>query len=187
MWVRLCLDNDKAGREAQERIANLVRAQKLAVNLFAMKWPQEFPEKCDIRDLVRDGVNVVEFSREHCVPVTASEQRLLLVRGDQIPEEKMDWLWPGHIPFGSFVSLSGLMGSHKSGIARDLAARVTAGLPMPGSSEVTAHSDVVYFTSEDPASQVRDLVSIHGGNLKRLHVPAVGRTSGFSKRRLGSH
>jgi hypothetical protein len=168
--VRLCLDNDKAGRDGQERIVNLAREHKTDCKFLALAWPEVYPEKCDIGDLVREGENVAEFTRKHCRKVTAGERRILFVQGDAIPEERVEWMWEGHIPFGTFVSLSGYMGTQKSGVARDLAARVTAGKPMPNSTKAVPPSDVLYFTSEDSASRVRDLVRIHGGDLGRLHV-----------------
>jgi hypothetical protein len=168
--VRLCLDNDEAGREAQERIIKLARANKVDCKLFALRWPPDYPEKCDIGDLVQKGLNVVEFTRAHCLKVTAGERHISFVPGDAIPEEMVEWLWGGHIPFATFVSLSGLMGTQKSTIAHDLAARATGGLPMPNCEQAVAPFDVLYFTSEDAASRVRDLVRVHGGTLNRLHI-----------------
>ncbi len=69
--VRLCLDHDLAGRNGQERIARLVRDNDINCDLFALRWPPGHPPKCDVGDLVRDGVIVEKFTREHCVPVAA--------------------------------------------------------------------------------------------------------------------
>src|SRR5262249_39714100 len=49
--VRLCLDNDDAGRKGQERIVKLDRDGKAGCKLFALRWPEGYPEKCDIRHL----------------------------------------------------------------------------------------------------------------------------------------
>jgi hypothetical protein len=168
--VRLCLDNDKAGRAGQERIIKLVRDHKTVCKLFALAWPEGCPEKCDLGDLIRDGMNVASFTREHCLKVAAGERRILFMRGNEIPEEEVEWMWEGHVPFRTFVSLSGQMGTHKSTIARDLAARGTAGLPMPNCEKATPPFSVLYFTSEDAAARVRDLVRIHDGELARLYV-----------------
>jgi hypothetical protein len=168
--VRLCLDNDNAGRKGQERIVKMVLEEKVDCRLLALNWPAGYPEKCDIGDLIRDGVNIAEFTREHCVKVGSPQRRIRFTRGDEIPDEKLEWLWPGRIPFGTFASLSGYMGTHKSGIARALAARCTAGLPMPHTTKALPPFGVLYFTSEDSAAQVRDLVRVHDGDLTRLHV-----------------
>jgi hypothetical protein len=168
--VRLCLDNDKAGREGQDRIVKMAREEKIDCKIFALKWPDVSPDKCDIRDLTRSAVNVVEFTKENCLKVTAGEGRILFLPGDAIPEEKVVWLWEGHIPFATFVSLSGLMGTHKSLIARFIAAMATAGKPMPHCQKAVDPFTVLYFTSEDSAARVRDLVRIHSGDLTRLFV-----------------
>ena len=173
--VRLVFDNDKAGRDGQDRIAKLVRDEKVDCKLSALKWPFCYPEKCDISDLVRDGENIVKFTKANCITVTVAERRLIFTRGDAIAEEAVEWLDARHIPFGTFVSLSGLMGTQKSLIARAYAACCTAGLPMPGSNQAVAPFDVLYFTSEDGESRVKDLVRIHKGDLTRLHVHDIAK------------
>ena len=175
--VRLLFDNDKAGRDGQERIAKLCREEKVDCRLSTLIWPTDFSEKYDIGDLVRDGVNVVEFAHDHCVQVTMAEQRIIFIQGNEIPEEKVDWFWKGHLSFGTLVSLSGLMGTQKSTVARDLAARATAGLAMPNCTKALAPFDVFYFTSEDSASRVRDIVRIHRGDLTRLHVHDIASST----------
>ena len=43
-----------------------------------------------------------------------------------------DWLWPGLIPFRALTLISGFPGSGKTAIALDIAARASAGSPVPG-------------------------------------------------------
>src|SRR5690606_38706345 len=128
--VRLCFDNDKAGKGGMEKIVRMAREQKSRCKLSILKWPEECREKYDIGDLITDGMNVVEFTRKHCEKLSGGNN-IVFVRGDNIPEQETQWLWPRHIPLGTFVSLSGLQGTHKSCIVRDFAARATAGLPFP--------------------------------------------------------
>lgn len=168
--VRLCFDNDKAGRDGQQKIATLCDQHKIICKLSALKWPEGLPEKCDVSDLIRDGINVVDFVRTNCIMSATGENRIFFTRGDAIPERTIEWMWGGHIPFGTFVSFAGLMGTQKSTIARDLAARATSGKPMPGCTIAVPPFDIAYFTSEDAGSTVRDIVQIHGGDLRRLHV-----------------
>jgi hypothetical protein len=174
--VRVCFDADKAGRDGQDKVARVVREQKAAVKLVALKWPAGTPEKTDLGDLVRDNVSVAEFTGKHCVSVAAPTARLAFVRGDQIGAEKTEWLWDGHIPFGTLVSLSGAMGTAKSTILKDVVARGTAGAAMPHCTAAVPPFGVLYFTSEDPAAQVRDLVRVHGGDLARLYVHDIAST-----------
>ena len=166
--VRLLLDNDEAGRKGQERAAKLLKP--FAADVSTMRWPDDLPKGYDVRDLIRDGESLADFSNKHCMKVATSSSRISFVRGDRIEAEKIEWLWPGHIQFASFTSFSGQMGTHKSGIIRDVAARATAGKPMPNCKEALDPFDVFYLTSEDGAAQVCDLVQLAGGDLTRLHV-----------------
>ncbi len=175
--VRLVYDNDKAAQDGQERVAKLVGDEKVDCRLSALNWPPSYPEKCDISDLVRGGANIVEFTRDNCLKVAVGKRRLVFTRGDTIAEEAVEWMDAGHIAFGTFTSLSGRMGTHKSDIARCLAACGTAGLPMPGSRQAVAPFVVLYFTSEDSESRVRDLVRIYGGDLTRLYVHDIAKSN----------
>ena len=183
--VRLCLDNDKAGRDGQERIARITREAKAGAKLLALRWPNvkeqsedgtekdKYPEGYDVSDLIRDGAGVVNFTKEHCVKVGAGERSIRFVRGDEVAVHKTEWFWPLRIPFGSFCSLSGEKGTGKSLLCKYLAARATKGEPLPDQTEGVRAFDVIYLTSEDSASQVVDLVKLHGGDDKRLHVHDV--------------
>jgi hypothetical protein len=168
--VRVCFDNDKAGRDGQDRIAKLVHQHRIDCELKCLTWPKEYPEKYDINDLVKDGKErVVEFTRQNCNTCSGAEE-LIFTRGDLITSKPSEWLDEYHIPFNTFVSLSGLRGTHKSDIGREYAARATAGRPMPGSGVAIPPINVMIMTSEDPESQVRDLVELAGGDLTKLHV-----------------
>jgi len=105
------------------------------------------------------------------VRLNRGKKPLLLLSGESIQKETVRWLWPDHIPLGTLVSFEGDIGTQKSAIAKDWAARVTAGLPFPEcDAPALGPSAVIYFTSEDSAGNVRDLVEIHGGDLSRLKV-----------------
>jgi hypothetical protein len=170
--VRLCYDNDKAGREGQDKVAKLVREHKTPCKLSALDWPAGRPEGYDVADAVRDGEHLAEFTRRHCKRVLVGTKKILFVRGDEIASQRSEWFWKLRIPFSTFVSLSGDMGTLKSTIAKDLAARETAGLPMPLCEDGPARppGNVLVFTSEDAAEEVKDVVALHGGDVKYLHV-----------------
>jgi hypothetical protein len=173
--VRLVFDNDEAGRKGQERIAKLVRDKRVPCKVTALDWPAEPPVK-DVENLIRAGVRAVDFTHRHCKLAATGLRPIPFVRGDQIPEEKAAWLWKLHIRFGTLVSFSGQMGTHKSAVAKYLAAMATAGKPMPLCETALPPFDVIFFTSEDSAARVKDLVRLYGGDLKRLHVHDIVTT-----------
>jgi len=50
---------------------------------------------------------------------------------NHVAAEPLHWLWPSRIPLGKLTLLIGDPGTGKSLLAADLAARVSAGLPLP--------------------------------------------------------
>jgi hypothetical protein len=154
--VDLAYDNDKAGSDGMERVAKMVRDNKVSCDLRVMKWPPGSSEGCDLSDLVRAGESVIAFLNANCVK-QARERAITFLRADAVSGEKIDWIWNGHIRRATFVSLSGLMGTMKSLIAKDFAGRVSAGRPMPDGTPGNAAAGVLYLTSEDSASNVADL------------------------------
>lgn len=174
--VRVCFDNDKAGRDGQQRIVKIIREQKIDCQLLLLNWPDSYPEKCDIGDLVKEGENIVRWTQKNCHKISASASTIKFVRGDQIPDKKSEWLWKKRIPLNDFVSLAGWRGDGKSTIAYDIAARATAGLPMPNETTALDPMGVMILTSEVDASKVRDIVRLHGGDLTRLWVHDIAST-----------
>lgn len=183
--ARLCYDNDDAGRKGQQRAAKLIGEACPLIKLSLLNWPADYPEKCDLGDLVRGvelngkrmRVSVAEFTRTNCVEVASGPKRLSFVRGTDVTPERAEWLWCDRLQRGVLASLSGQQGTGKSLLVKDIAARVTAGLPMPGASApLLPPADVLYLTAEDPGYQVCDLVKLHGGDLSRLHVFDIATT-----------
>ena len=65
----------------------------------------------------------------------------------QIAPVPVRWLWEPYLPRGKLVVLDGDPGTGKSFVALDLAARVSAGLPVPGGAAASVEvrdSSVVY-------------------------------------------
>jgi|GEM_PF-1272398 hypothetical protein len=176
--VRVCFDNDSAGVNAQQRVVSKCRENGVTGTLKILEWPDSFPDKYDIADLIRDKESVVEFTRLHCKEARAAKP-LRLTRGDQIVPEKVDWLWPGRMPFGRFVSLSGPNGSQKSTIAKDFIARGTAGKPMPGCTDHCEPFDCILFTSEDSQANAIKLIELHGGDRARVYIHDIAESAEF--------
>jgi hypothetical protein len=64
--VRLCFDNDEAGRDGQERIVQMATEAGTNCQLFKLVWPAGYAEKADLRDLARAKVNLLRFMEQHC-------------------------------------------------------------------------------------------------------------------------
>ena len=76
-----------------------------------------------------------------------------------VPKERR-WLWEGLIPRGGLTSLEGDPGCGKSSVMSDVAARVTTGRPMFGSTTSILPESVILFQDEDlPDITLRNLTT----------------------------
>ncbi len=74
------------------------------------------------------------------------ENPAILVSLAEVEPESVRWLWPGRVPLGKLTILDGDPGLGKSAITLDLAARLSAGRPMPD------HHPIRPERVEEPAS-----------------------------------
>jgi AAA domain len=74
----------------------------------------------------------------------------VLLRLSQIEPRPVSWLWKGRIPLGKVTILDGDPGLGKSTLTLDLAARVSSGRPMPGTTEAVT-GGVIVLSAEDAA------------------------------------
>ncbi len=87
-----------------------------------------------------------------------------------VKPEKVEWLWPRRIPKGKITVLDGDPDNGKSVLTTDLAARVTAGLPLPDGTPVDA-AGVVLVSAEDGASDtVRPRFDAAGGDPSKARL-----------------
>ncbi|WP_321961728.1 AAA family ATPase [Paraburkholderia sp. J7] len=93
-----------------------------------------------------------------------------------IAPERIDWLWPGWIPFAKLTLFAGMGGSAKTTTGLDLAAIVTTGGTWPDGSKCERARDVVIWTGEDGVSDtlVPRLMAA-GADMNRVFL-AIGRT-----------
>ena len=63
------------------------------------------------------------------LPKSQSKKRAVIRRFSDIPQNKPEWLWEGHIPRGMLTIIAGDPGQGKSAVALDIAARVSSGKP----------------------------------------------------------
>jgi KaiC/GvpD/RAD55 family RecA-like ATPase len=86
-----------------------------------------------------------------------------------LPEQPLQWLWPGRIPRGALTLLCGDPGRGKSLLSLDIAARVTTGEPWPDGAEPDQPGDVLLLSGEDSIGRiVRSRLLAHGANLHRV-------------------
>ncbi len=95
----------------------------------------------------------------------------LLPRGlrpaSEVVERPVSWLWEGYLPTGMVLGLIGDGGLGKSLFTLDIAARVSAGLPMPdGSPGVEGRA--LILSNEDTDTVVKKRLEAAGADLTRV-------------------
>lgn len=94
-----------------------------------------------------------------------------LVPLDSVPSSPVQWLWRGRIPLGGITLLDGDPGDGKSTVMYDLAARVTAGRPMPHEETSFEPAGVVLLQAEDSvATTIRPFIEAAEGDLSKVLV-----------------
>jgi AAA domain len=106
---------------------------------------------------------------DHGTPVDDQPPGEGYVMLDAITRVHVSWLWRSRIPFGKVTILEGDPERAKSVLTLDLAARVSAGSPMPGEVERREAAGVVIVCAEDDlADTVVPRLLAHGADLSRI-------------------
>ncbi len=85
-----------------------------------------------------------------------------------VPGTPLNWLWPGRIPFGHLTLLDAIPGCDLSLFALTLAACVSSGSPLPGSTP-TLPGNVILFAPYDSASDtLKPRLQAAGGDPARV-------------------
>jgi archaellum biogenesis ATPase FlaH len=114
-------------------------------------------------DLGRKGRN------EIAAPL-APVDPLLMALAD-VASRKVQWLFPDLIPLGNITVLDGQKGEGKSALAYDLAARITAGKPIPFcDSDPVGGGAILLQAEDDLGATVKASIEAAGGDPKRIRV-----------------
>lgn len=112
--------------------------------------------------------------------MSISSEPLAMPNADTVPQpvgillsevkpERVEWLWESRIPLGKLTILDGDPGLGKSSLSLDIAARVSRGLPMPGSAGRVSPSGVVLLSAEDDlADTIRPRLDAAGADVSRI-------------------
>ena len=83
--------------------------------------------------------------------------------------ERVTWLWDGRIPLGKLTILDGDPGLGKSTLSLAIAAHVSRGFPLPGSTEPSRPAGVVLLSAEDDlADTIRPRLDAAGADVTRI-------------------
>jgi putative DNA primase/helicase len=108
-----------------------------------------------------------------------------LERGDGLPMEKIEWLWPGWLARGKFHLLAGSKGAGKSTILFDLMARLSTGAAWPDGNPASSPSNVMVWSGEDGITDtILPRFYAAGGDRKRIYFPTTATMTDGTKRQF---
>lgn len=104
-----------------------------------------------------------------------------LVPFDEVPGERLEWLWDGVIPKGKGIILQGMPGFGKSQVTIDIAARLSTGRPFPSITLGAVGKEplgVIILSAEDGAKDtIKPRLLAAGADMKRVyHMPSARLT-----------
>lgn len=93
----------------------------------------------------------------------------LCVYYSSVESKKVDWLWYPYIPYGKLTLLQGDPGEGKSTFIINVAARLTNGEAMPGTSDAGTPQTVIYQCAEDNvADTIKPRLVAAGADCSRI-------------------
>ncbi len=97
--------------------------------------------------------------------------KLKLLTMSDIPAEEVRWLWYPYLPRGKITIVQGDPGEGKTTFVLALAALLTRGLPMPGSSGTKPPMNIIYQTAEGGlADTVKPRLTSLGAECSKVQV-----------------
>ena len=162
--VFLCLDNDRAGNEACEKLAEEIRDGYSVVRLKPSRkdWNEILCDKnVDRKKAIAETVTMKAPEKEALVPMLCYED---------IEQTSVEWLWFPYLPFGKLTIIQGNPGEGKTYFAMMLTATCTNRKTFPNMEEIEPFN-VIYQTAEDGMGDtIKPRLVEAGADLSRVMV-----------------
>ena len=162
--VFLCLDNDQAGNEACEKLAEKIPDGYSAIRLKPSKkdWNEILCDKnADRKKAIIETVTMKVPEKEELVPMLCYED---------IEQTSVEWLWFPYLPFGKLTIIQGNPGEGKTYFAMMLTAACTNRKTFPNMEEIEPFN-VIYQTAEDGMGDtIKPRLVEAGADLSRVMV-----------------
>ena len=105
------------------------------------------------------------MANESAEPDNVPDEYLDIRRASEVPRETLRWLWPGKVPIGHLTLLAGEPGAGKSLILQDMTARLSNGIPLPGTKQTKQCSTLIITSEEGYGDTVRPRLETLGADL----------------------
>ena len=162
--VFLCLDNDQAGNEACEKLAEKIPDGYSVIRLKPSKkdWNEILCDKnADRKKAIIETVTMKVPEKEELVSMLCYED---------IEQTSVEWLWFPYLPFGKLTIIQGNPGEGKTYFAMMLTAACTNRKTFPNMEEIEPFN-VIYQTAEDGMGDtIKPRLVEAGADLSRVMV-----------------
>src|SRR5262249_45371892 len=114
------------------------------------------------------------------------DSQLIVIRGDQVAEKPLRWVWKPYLPLGKLVHFGGNSSQAKSPVTVDLAARISTAAHWPdGSPNTIGPRSVILLNVEDDFEDtILPRFRLAGGDKSKLHYVKGTRISGDDSKPL---
>ena len=162
--VFLCLDNDHAGNEACEKLAEEIpdRYRVIQLQPAGKDWNEILrDENADRKKVIQETVTMKMQEKEALVPMLCYKD---------IEQTSVEWLWFPYIPFGKLTIIQGNPGEGKTYFAMMLTAACTNRKLFPNMEDIEP-VNVIYQTAEDGMGDtIKPRLVEAGADLSRVMV-----------------
>ena len=162
--VFLCLDADKAGEDACERLAGLLPDNMSVTRIQpCMKdWNDVLVHRAEIPNR--------NYFKSIVLKEPTKPETVKIIRMSDVELTPVEWLWKPYLPFGKLSVLQGNPGEGKTYFAMHLAAACTNGKLLPNMERMEPFN-VIYQTAEDGLGDtVKPRLIEAGADLDRVLV-----------------
>ena len=162
--VFLCLDADKAGEDACERLAGLLPDNMSVTRIQpCMKdWNDVLVHRAEIPNH--------NYFKSIVLKEPSNPEPVKIIRMSDVELTPVEWLWKPYLPFGKLSVLQGNPGEGKTYFAMHLAAACTNGKLLPNMERMEPFN-VIYQTAEDGLGDtVKPRLIEAGADLDRVLV-----------------
>ena len=162
--VFLCLDADKAGEDACNRLAGLLpdTVSVTRIQPCMKDWNDVLVRRAEIPNR--------NYFKSIVLKEPSKPETVKIIRMSDVELTPVDWLWKPYLPFGKLSVLQGNPGEGKTYFAMHLAAACTNGKLLPNMERMEPFN-VIYQTAEDGLGDtVKPRLIEAGADLDRVLV-----------------
>ena len=162
--VFLCLDADKAGEDACNRLAGLLpdTVSVTRIQPCMKDWNDVLVHRAEISNR--------NYFKSIVLKEPSKPETVKIIRMSDVELTPVEWLWKPYLPFGKLSVLQGNPGEGKTYFAMHLAAACTNGKLLPNMERMEPFN-VIYQTAEDGLGDtVKPRLIEAGADLNRVLV-----------------